>query len=243
MKLSLTSINNRVKSYLARTLSNIQIKHKIPVNNSYVYLHDSCFLDAYKAETFMVDWINSIGGGVVYDIGANVGSYSILLAKKCKVYAMEPSIKTLNILQKNLVSNNVFDKVTILPFAVSDSCKIQKYGHYAAVVSIDARGYTEDSKYFTDRKMTQTHDLLSFDLDTLVKLFNLPYPDYIKIDVDGAELNVLKGAKETMKHAKAMIVEINDKEALNLLKDFSVTRLTSYDNGHDYYLCKNKQVK
>ena len=180
---------------------------------------------------------------MVYDIGANVGAYSILLAKKCKVYAIEPSIKTLNILQKNLVSNNVIDNVTILPFAVSDSCKIQKYGYYAAVVNVDARGYTEDSKYFTGRKVTQTHNLLSFDLDTLVKLFNLPYPDYIKIDVDGAELNVLKGAKETLKHIKSLMIEINDKEALNLLKDFSITRLTNYKEEHDCYLCKNKQAK
>ena len=49
-------------------------------------------------------------------------------------------------------------------------------------------------------------------LDTVVKTNNFPFPDLIKIDVQGAELDILKGAVETLKHCKHIIIELQHTE-------------------------------
>jgi hypothetical protein len=49
-------------------------------------------------------------------------------------------------------------------------------------------------------------------LDTVVNRYNFPLPDLIKIDVQGAEIDIIKGATETFKHAKYMIVELQHEE-------------------------------
>jgi hypothetical protein len=52
-----------------------------------------------------------------------------------------------------------------------------------------------------------THPVLAFALDELAARFNLPRPDHIKIDVDGNEVLVLEGARETLRHARTVMVE------------------------------------
>ena len=49
-------------------------------------------------------------------------------------------------------------------------------------------------------------------LDTLVKRNNLPYPDFIKIDSQGSEYHILKGAQEVLKRCKYLIVELQEIE-------------------------------
>jgi FkbM family methyltransferase len=50
----------------------------------------------------------------------------------------------------------------------------------------------------------------SITLDTIVKEKNFPLPDLIKIDVQGAELDIIKGASNTLKYCKYLIVELQD---------------------------------
>ena len=63
----------------------------------------------------------------------------------------------------------------------------------------------EGGKYFPRDKyiMKTCHKL-----DTVVKEHNLPPPDLVKIDVQGSEIDVIKGAHETLKHARVLIVEL-----------------------------------
>ena len=104
-------------------------------------------LTRWRAETFAskepetLQWIDEMKpGDVLWDIGANVGLYSIYAAKKhgIKVFSFEPSIFNLKLLGRNCAVNSVSSLITILPFALSTAqnlvaCVIQLFhgvAHY-----------------------------------------------------------------------------------------------------------------
>ena len=74
----------------------------------------------------MLEWIEQYGGnGAFYDIGANIGIYSLYYAKKFQngnVYSFEPSVFNLRQLAKNISANALSDKITIInnPETASD---------------------------------------------------------------------------------------------------------------------------
>ena len=65
--------------------------------------------------------------------------------------------------------------------------------------------YREQTSYFPD---TQYKIKETITLDTLVKSKNYPYPDLIKIDVQGAELDIIKGASQCLENASYLILEL-----------------------------------
>jgi FkbM family methyltransferase len=68
--------------------------------------------------------------------------------------------------------------------------------------------YVENTAHYADTNL-QVREIATARLDTLVGRERLPTPDLVKIDVQGAELEVLAGAAETLRHAAALIVEVS----------------------------------
>lgn len=139
---------------------------------------------------------------VIIDIGANVGTHSIVFAhaaKNGKVIAIEPSREVYPILLKNTVRTNI----TPLQLAISD-----RNGSVVFHVASDD-GYS-GLKDTGMKAIINTYDVLSLSLDTLMAMLNLPRLDLIKIDVEGLENEVLAGAEETIRIYKPYIFcEIN----------------------------------
>ena len=80
------------------------------------------FLDVETLEPDTLSWIDEmIEGSTFWDIGANVGGYSIYAAKSkgCAVFAFEPSPFNLEFLARNIWLNNLEDKITVIPIALS----------------------------------------------------------------------------------------------------------------------------
>ena len=75
--------------------------------------------------------MNSYGGKnkILYDIGANVGLYSIYYSKKfsAETYAFEPSFKNLEIFTKNIRLNNLYKLVNVIPNAATKEQKISNF--------------------------------------------------------------------------------------------------------------------
>lgn len=69
-------------------------------------------------------------------------------------------------------------------------------------------GY-DNGKYFPEDKYLE---LVTKKLDTIVKQRGFPLPDFVKIDVQGAEIDIIQGGLETLGHAKRMIVELQNIE-------------------------------
>lgn len=142
-------------------------------------------------------------GKVFFDIGANVGYYTILAAQAVgrsgAVVAFEPVVRNLVFLQWHVTLNKA-DNVKILPFALSDKSSIASFslGQNSAMGHLAAAG---------DAKQPKTDDLVyvpTVSLDEIAAKLNLA-PDVLKIDVEGAEMDVFRGGRQTLESAKPTI--------------------------------------
>jgi len=134
-------------------------------------------------------------GGVGYDIGASVGFYTLLFAellgKKGEVFAFEPFPENILYLKKHLQLNSC-DNVTVIEAAVSErnGTGVFKLGANSALGTLSSEG---SSQVKTVR------------LDELCLNNEINPPDYIKIDVEGAEFLVLSGAQTIISKYYPMI--------------------------------------
>ena len=69
----------------------------------------------------------------------------------------------------------------------------------------------EMSRYWESGKRPATHGMIGLSIDDFIETFNPPFPNHVKLDVDGLELNILKGARVTLRdeRIRSLIVEIS----------------------------------
>lgn len=178
----------------------------------YLRLH-SC-----QKEPFTIEWIENFlkPGDIMYDIGANVGAYSLVASKftegKAKVFAFEPGFSTFPELCYNIILNNCQDSIIPLPVALSHKTEVAKF-YYSDLTpgkALHLLGEWRASEKYSSPVYQQL--MLSHRMDDLIKEFGLPIPNHIKIDVDGTEMNVLHGASETISDRRviSLMVESNE---------------------------------
>ena len=141
---------------------------------------------------------------VILDIGANIGNHSIYWAVRAnakRIYSFEPVKETFRILKKNVELNNLNDKIKIFNLGLSDkkiNGSISFYDH-------NNIGGTHIKQNTDGNLLLDELDNIKIEEDTV---------DFVKIDVEGHELQVLKGARETLiKYKPAIFVEtFSDKQ-------------------------------
>ncbi len=155
-------------------------------------------------------------GDLVLDIGGNVGIFTIKAAQvvgdKGKVIVIEPEPNNVKLIKEN---TKIFNNVTIIPKAVgSKSGKVELLiGKHSGSHSI----YTEDDYSPNDKIISIQIDLL----DNICKELTLNLIDFIKIDVEGWELEVLKGAINSLEKIKFFtIASYHSKEIRSQLTKF-----------------------
>lgn len=128
--------------------------------------------------------------GVLYDIGANVGLYTIgFAANRTRiVHSFEPSELVLPYLRRN-VSMNRLEKVQVHPVLLSDA---QGTRRFVLDQMTTAQSHVGDSSEQGGVSMP------CVDLDSYVREHSLPAPDLVKIDVEGHDLPVLHGMEHVL---------------------------------------------
>jgi FkbM family methyltransferase len=172
-------------------------------------------LRACAKEPWTVEWIEQLihPGDVLYDIGANVGAYSLIAAMKpgggARVVAFEPGCSTFASLCENVSINGLSECVTPLPVALSDVTDLGFF-NYTSLSAGSALHALETTKAVIEFQPVFRQPLLTFRLDDLIPQFRLPQPNHLKIDVDGAEVAVLQGASETLENPalRTVMVEV-----------------------------------
>jgi FkbM family methyltransferase len=149
-------------------------------------------------------------GDVFYDIGANVGFFTVIGAKLVgsagQVYAFEPEPRNAETLRHNIQINH-FTQVTAIEKAVScttgqEKLKLADYCGGHALASVDTQ---------IDYNNTLTVKTVS--IDSFVEQAKIKPPNFVKIDVEGAEIDVLKGMIQTIhKYQPTIIYEVDDKQ-------------------------------
>ncbi len=150
---------------------------------------------------------------VVYDIGANVGIYALALASGApdrRVVAFEPSPASVDRLRRNVRANapSLERRIDVLACGVGDDSGEHPFyvSTYPELSAFDRASATRWAATVADVRSVPIRRL-----DDIVLEDDLPSPDHLKIDVEGAAPAVLRGARGTLeRYRPTVFVEIHD---------------------------------
>jgi len=179
----------------------------------YAYIQDFWrFTKPFEPLTyaFLLDHVDE--NDVFLDVGAHIGLYAIRLASKVsKVVALEPEPNNYNFLCRNVLANNLSEKVIALPIAASD-----ENGYADLCVKSSSGAHTlEDSKNCKEKKRITT-----LKVDTLLRILRIKSVDLVKIDVEGHESRVISGMSKTLSLDPPRVLVIENQKTNLSLREF-----------------------
>jgi FkbM family methyltransferase len=206
----------RVLPLPQRKVRGVPIKIIIPLNQVGVY---NTFKNWEEREPEVLDWIDSFEEGCTFfDIGASFGTETLYAALKKngpkKIVAIDLSLESSFNLSYNICLN-----------------MIRNVDQYCVALStgINIYAFIEPSQYYHIKgrpKYDFIHfNTISISMDEFIRMTD-SFPDYMKIDVDGAEQNIIVGMTETAKNRrlKSVVIEVSDKSE-------SAIRRFFFENG------------
>ena len=187
------------------------------INLSFVVPNPLC---DWRVQTFSskepetLSWIDAFPANVVFwDVGANIGLYTIYAAKQrnSRVWAFEPSVFNLELLARNINLNNLVSQVCIVPLALSNVVQSNKLRMTTTVwggaLSTFGEKFGWDGEAI--RKVFE-FQAMGLPMDAARDLLGIPQPDFIKMDVDGIEHLILSGGASVLAAVKEVLIEVND---------------------------------
>lgn len=160
-------------------------------------------------------------GDVFHDIGANIGIYAIAAAHRVgadgRVVAFEPHKVNATALLRNVTESGLADRVEVVATAVSDRSGLARF-HYKSLKSASTAsqlGHTRRAGGEGEFDPVVTELVPAVVIDELVAAGRIPPPSLVKIDVDGNELEILRGMEKVLTGAdrpRAVQVELNPGE-------------------------------
>jgi FkbM family methyltransferase len=195
-----------------------------------------------EIEPELLDIIDAMPrGSVFYDVGASIGLFSLYAALRSqgRVFAFEPEAQNYATLELNHFLNRqaLAQPLTALNLALSDSAGLgqihtKSYGAGEHGKILD-QAVSQDTKQAFQPAHVQS--ILKFPLDQIIAQFGFPAPNILKIDVDGAEAAVLRGAAKTLDDPALSVVFIE-------LSKLSATDESRILEGHGFHLAERFPV-
>lgn len=213
------------------------------VRDCIVLLDVTSEIEEYRATTYQskepetLEWIERYfrPGDVMYDIGANIGLYSLFAAKhigeKGKVYAFEPEATNFAQLNRNVMLNSLsrvivpccvavtdrpcFDVFYLNPHGfetmTADRSLVPGSALHSFGVAEDYRGRPFDAFH--------TQGTVGISVDHLWRVWGLDFPNHMKIDVDGLEEKIVVGAAQTLKdrRLKSILIEVSGNDGAEFI--------------------------
>ena len=170
-------------------------------------LHDPQGFGQDEPET--VAWIMGLPeGSLLWDIGANIGLYSLLAARRgLQVMAFEPSAASFAAMIRNIEINGLGDRISAYCLAFAGET-----GLVALNMASAAAGHSMHSIEARQGGFRQA--VPGFSVDDFIAHFHAAPPAAIKLDVDGIEPAILNGARTTLRtHVREVLVEIDGANA------------------------------
>jgi FkbM family methyltransferase len=234
------------KDFLYRSLKllgidkSIMLKFDVPTYGYKVYcpINKEDFAIMSRHEDEIIDHFNTKQGDIVVDVGAHMGKYTIIASKRVgangKVIAIEAHPGNYEMLNRNIKLNGLTN-VTTLNYAVySKESKIKLF------LPDEESGYTMHHSvmfnYLSSKYPLQGKDNEKFievnanTLDNLLQKNGIPHVNWIKIDVEGAEFEVLKGSADILSISKdiSLLIEVHNpsdidhyKQIMDFLKPYN----------------------
>lgn len=162
-----------------------------------------------------IQWLEAMpAGSTLLDVGANVGMYTMFAAviRNTTVYAFEPESQNYALLNANIEANQLSGQVLAYPLALSDGAQLDRLYLQNFVQGGSCHSFAEEVGFdLKPRRAGFVQGAYSVSIDQLVDSGSMPVPDFIKLDVDGIEHRVLRGAAKTLTNPKVkqILVELN----------------------------------
>lgn len=172
---------------------------------------------AWRVESLMekepdtVAWINWMKPDeVLFDVGANIGQYSLLAAKKgVFVHAFEPESQNFAIMCRNVAVNELNHRVRCWPIALADKPGLHTFYVTQLIPGNSCNSLGEKVDYHLKPKDNWQFEQGCGAMTLAFFADQFGAPDHIKIDVDGLEHKVLEGAGKYLNAVKSVLVETN----------------------------------
>ena len=214
----------------------------VTINGNKLYLDSSDSLrlsvkKEFEPETTDLIQKNIFSGNIVVDIGANIGFFTLIMAnnvkKEGKVFSFEPELENYKLLEKNVKENNL-ENIILENKAVGN-----KNGNTEMYLASQENNIYSQSMHriFSSKIVSQNSTPITIKIikldDFFEKLDLIKKIDLIKIDVEGAEFDVLKGMNKIL----------DSNKDLKIIMEFSLENLQDFgskpDEVVDFLLKKN----
>ena len=224
---------------------------QIKIQNSKIKLFTPNYITNHLADNFFtkepetIEWIDKFDNAnknIFWDIGANVGLFSIYAAVKhtnLNIVSFEPSTSNLRILSRNISINNLEERIKINQFPLSNvknKYLLFKEDKFIEGVAMHTWGenYNFEGKTFNSKNK---YKIFGTSINYLLDNKILDVPNYIKIDVDGIEHLILEGASSYLKNIKikSLSIELNENFEKQTKTVFKIMK------ENDFYLKHKKK--
>ena len=168
---------------------------------------------------------------ILFDVGANIGEYTqyaTSINQEIQVHCFEPVKKTFGELKKNI--NN--DKVVFNNWALSDTIGTSKIFVYGELFGTNSINY-HPSLASQNNPLEEVINLST--LDNYIKINNINNINFLKIDTEGHELNVLKGGVEAFNLAKIDVIQFEYNELWKNTKNKLQDVFELLEKNYDFY--------
>lgn len=166
------------------------------------YVSSACLQDDYEKEGTRFMQAALRPGDVVADVGANLGWFTLvasaIVGSEGRVHAFEPRAETASYLEKTVALNSLADRVRVHRCALSD-----RRGE--SVLTWSAATDNPGGSFLADTTPAPDMERQPIPLRMLDDLA-LPRLDFLKVDVEGAEMRVFRGAQQTLARCRPMIL-------------------------------------
>jgi len=177
-------------------------------------------LPEWRARTLLtkepetLQWIDQFEkGDVFWDIGANVGVYSLYAAfRQVKVRAFEPSAPNYYLINRNIELNGLDDRISAYCLAFTDASGLDLFYMSNTELGGALNSFKDQVDWQGQAfRAAVKQAMIGYSIDDFLERFRPDFPNHIKIDVDGIENKIIAGAAKTLgdPRLKSLLVELD----------------------------------
>ena len=234
--------------------SHVSLKISVPKYGykAYCPINKNDLINMTIREDEIIERFTPKEGDVVIDIGAHIGRYTIIGAKRVgangKVVAIEANPSNFEMLNRNIKLNQLTNIISLNNAVYSKETKIKLY------LPGEELGHTIYNTVMSDRAKNEDKfvEVSANTLDYFLQLKGITDVNWIKIDVEGAEFEVLKGATNVLSKSKdiALLIEIHNlsggtnlyRPILEFLRlyNFKIEFEKSHDGGEKHIILRKQ---
>lgn len=168
-----------------------------------------------EEEPELLAWIDGFKDGEsLWDVGAATGLFAVYAARRgIKVTAFEPKATSFGVLVEHLALNGVGDQVFPVCVAFSDKTGTTHLQLHQMAAGSGGNSIDGQPNQFGEHAYVFNQGSLGYRMDDFAAAFGFAAPDHIKIDVDGVEGLILRGAPRLLAQVKSVLIEVEGENA------------------------------